>query len=64
MTNTNLIQRNNAVWLDSTADLVRQARRIADEAEWSGHPSADRKRREANAIEARYTAGETLTPKF
>ncbi len=64
MTDTNLTQRNNADWLDSTADLVRQARRIADEAEWAGHPSADRKRREADAIEARYGAGETLTPRF
>ena len=64
MTDTNLTQRNNADWLDSTADLVRQARRRADDAAWNNHPAADRLRREADDIEARYAAGETVTPRF
>ena len=64
MTNTNLTQRNNADWLDSTADLLRRARQEADDAEWNNHPNAARKRREADMLEARYGAGETLTPRF
>ncbi len=64
MTDTNLTQRNNADWLDSTADLVKRARDIADAAEWNGHPAADRLRREADAIAARYAAGEIVTPRF
>ena len=64
MTDTNLTQRSNADWLDSTADLVRRACDIADSAERTGHPAADRLRREADAIAARYAAGETVTPRF
>ncbi len=64
MIDTNLTQRNNADWLDNTAELVRQAREAYENAEWAGHPSAPRKRAEWLAIEARYCVGETVTPRF
>ena len=64
MTDTNLTQRNNADWLDSTADLVTEARMRATKARAAGHPNADRLEREARDIEARYAAGETVTPRF
>ena len=64
MTDTNLTQRNNADWLDSTADLLRQARDAYIKAEKLGCPSAGRKWREWKHIEDRYRDGETLTPRF
>ena len=64
MNDTNLTQRNNADWHDSTADLLRRARQEANDAEWNNHPNAARKRREADMLEARYGDGETLTPRF
>ena len=64
MTDTNLTQRNNSDWLDSTAKLVRQARFEAEMARINNHPNTARKRREADLLEARYCAGETVTPRF
>ncbi len=64
MNDTNLTQRNNADWHDSTAKLVRQARFEAEMARINNHPNAARKRREADMLEARYGDGETLTPRF
>ena len=64
MTDTNLTQRNNADYLDSTAELVRQAQAAYDDAAWRGCPSADRKWHEWQCIAARYGAGETVTPRF
>ncbi len=64
MNDTNLTQRNNADWHDSTAALLRRARQEANDAEWNNHPNAARKRREADMLEARYGDGETLTPRF
>ncbi len=64
MTDTNLTQRNNADWLDSTAKLVRQARFEAEMARINNHPNAARKRREADLLEVRYASGETVTPRF
>ena len=64
MTDTNLTQRNNADWLDNTAELVRQAREAYGKAEKIGCPSAGRKWREWKRIEDRYRGGETVTPRF
>ncbi len=64
MNDTNLTQRNNADWHDSTAALLRRVRQEASDAEWNNHPNAARKRREADMLEARYGDGETLTPRF
>lgn len=61
---TNLTQRDNSQWLQNTADLVREARQRADDAEWNNRPNAHRLRREAEMLEERYGAGETLTPRF
>ena len=43
-----------------TAKLVRQARFAAEMARINNHPNAARKRREADLLEARYGAGETV----
>ncbi len=64
MTETNLTQRNNADWLDSTADLLRRARAKAKLSRLAGNPNAARLEREADMLEARYGAGETVTPRF
>ena len=70
MTDTNLTQRNNADWLDSTADLVRRAEQEARDLEWltlGVGPcwfEAKAARQRADAIASRFAAGETLTPRF
>ncbi len=64
MTDTNLTQRKRKDWLDSTTRLVKRAREMADEAAWFDKPNAERLRREADMLEARYGSGETVTPRF
>lgn len=55
-------QRDTSEVLVNTADLVRKAREKADASWWTGHPAAHRHEEEARLLEARYGAGETVTP--
>ncbi len=64
MNDTNLTQRNNADWHDSTAALLRRARARAKLSRQTGNPNAARLEREADMLEARYRDGETLMPRF
>lgn len=57
-------QRDLSSCLANTADVVREAKQRAEDAEWEGNPNMHRLRREYEALAARYGEGETVTPIF
>lgn len=57
-------KRDESKVLVNTAELLRELKQKAEDAEWNGHPNAARLRREYEMVRDRYGEGEVKTPLF